>query len=59
MEIFRSTAREKARTTLIDLTLHTDVELDAAAAVLARSDRQEDKRLAADWQEVRRIGAAR
>lgn len=51
--IFRSRAREDARAKLIDCIHHTDAELDAAAEVLARSNRAEDVRLAAMWREIR------
>lgn len=55
MAIFRSRAREEARAKLIDCINHTDAELDAAAEVLARSNRAEDVRLAAEWREMRRL----
>ena len=51
--IFRSRAREDARAKLIECIHYSDEELDAAAEVLARSNRAEDVRLAAMWREMR------
>lgn len=59
VSIFRSRAREDARAKLIDCTHYSDAELDAAAGVLARSNRHEDQSLAAMWRQMRAMETAR
>ena len=53
-----SKALDADRSTLVDFIHNSTIDCDAAAQRLARSYRDSDKRLAAEWQKLRTMECA-